>query len=114
VDYQTPRWLTLEDLNFQWESPAGVQWFLHRDGRIVVHETNRWISYGVEDGLMDMPVALLGTRSGEVWAAGSHERTAATARFDGRKWTRSPRRFFLAVTGGRARVVRRSVWFGVS
>lgn len=96
VDYQTPRWLTLHDLNFQWESPAGAQWFLHRDGRVVVHDASRWTSYGVEDGLMDAPVALLGTRRGEVWAAGSHEhtatgrpeRTAATARFDGQKWTR--------------------------
>ena len=88
VDYQTPRWLTLQDLNFQWESPAGAQWFLHRDGRVVVHEANRWTSYRVEDGLMDAPVALLGTRNGDVWAAGSHEHTAATARFDGQRWTR--------------------------
>lgn len=88
VDYDTPRWLTYQDLNFQWESPAGAQWFLHRNGRVVVQETNRWTSYGVEDGLIDAPVALLGTRSGEVWVAGSHEQTAATARFDGKKWTR--------------------------
>lgn len=26
IDYQTPRWLTLQDLNFQWETPAGEQW----------------------------------------------------------------------------------------
>jgi len=86
VDYQTPRWLTLQDLNFQWQSPSGTQWFLHRDGRVVVQEAGRWTSYGVEDGLMDAPVALLGTRSGKVWAAGSHEHTAATAQFDGNKW----------------------------
>jgi ligand-binding sensor domain-containing protein len=88
VDYQTPRWLTLQDLNFQWESPEGTQWFLHRSGRIVTHQAGRWISYGDEDGVIDAPVALVGTRNGEVWAAGSHGQTAATARFDGRKWTR--------------------------
>jgi signal transduction histidine kinase/ligand-binding sensor domain-containing protein len=88
VDYQTSRWLTYQDLSFQWASPAGAQWFLHRDGRVVVQETNRWTSYGGEDGLIDAPVALLGTRSGEIWAAGSHAHTAATARFDGQKWTR--------------------------
>jgi len=88
VDYQTSRWLTLHDLNFQWESPTGAQWFLQRNGRAVLHEGDRWTSYGVEDGLMDTPVALLGTRDGVVWAAGSHEHTASTARFDGARWSR--------------------------
>lgn len=116
VDYQTPRWLTLQDLNFQWESPAGAQWFLHRDGRVVVQETNRWTSFGVEDGLMDAPVALVGARNGDVWVAGSHEHTAATARFDGRNWTRFiheelswgfDARAVLAASDG-------SVWFGAA
>ena len=89
VDYQTSRWLTLQDLNFQLETPEGAQWFLHRSGRVVVHDATQWTSYGVEDGLIDAPVALIGTRKGDIWAAGSHEQTAATARFDGQKWTRS-------------------------
>jgi signal transduction histidine kinase len=88
VDYQTPKWLTLEDLNFQWESAGGAQWFLHRKGRIVVHSDGDWTSYGPEDGLIDAPVALIGLSSGDVWAAGSHKQTAATSRFDGRQWTR--------------------------
>jgi signal transduction histidine kinase/ligand-binding sensor domain-containing protein len=114
VDYQTPRWLTLQDLNFQWESPAGVQWFLHRDGRVVVHEAGRWTSHGVEDGLLDMPVALLGTRSGAVWAAGSHKRTAATARFEGGKWTRNLHDDFSFAVDWRAVFESSdgSVWFG--
>lgn len=88
VDYQTPRWLTLRDLNFHWESPTGAEWFLHRSGRVVVHDAVEWLSYGVEDGVIDAPVALVGTRNGEVWVAGSHQQVAATARFDGQKWTR--------------------------
>jgi signal transduction histidine kinase/ligand-binding sensor domain-containing protein len=88
IDYQTPRWLTLEDLNFQWESSEGVQWFLHRDGRIVTNQNGDWTSYGPEDGLINAPVALIGIRSGDVWVAGSHDHTAATARFDGKRWTR--------------------------
>ena len=114
VDYQTPRWLTLLDLNFQWESPSGTQWFLHRDGRVVVHEADRWTSYGVEDGLIDVPVALLGTRSGEVWAAGSHKHTAATARFDGRKWTRNIHADFSFAVDWRGVFESSdgSVWFG--
>ncbi len=88
IDYQTPQWLTLEDLNFQWESSAGVQWFLHRDGRIVINQNGDWTSYGPEDGLIDAPVALMGVGSGDVWVAGSHDQIAATARFDGKQWTR--------------------------
>lgn len=88
VDYETSRWLTLKDLNFQWESPSGAQWFLHRSGRVVLHEKNRWTSYGAEDGTIDTPVALIGTHNGDVWVAGSHGQTAATARWADGKWTR--------------------------
>ena len=88
LDYQTPRWTVYQDLNFQWESPAGARWFLHRTGQVIVQEGTHWTAYGVAEGLMDAPVALLGTRSGEVWAAGSHQGTAATARFARGQWTR--------------------------
>jgi signal transduction histidine kinase/ligand-binding sensor domain-containing protein len=88
LDYQTPRWTTYQALNFQWESPKGAQWFLHRDGRVVVHDGNQWTSYGVEDGLIDSPTSILGTRNGDIWVAGSHNHTAASTRFDGAKWTR--------------------------
>jgi signal transduction histidine kinase/ligand-binding sensor domain-containing protein len=116
VDYQTPRWSTLKDLNFQWESPAGAQWFLHRDGRVVVHADGRWTSYGTEDGLIDAPVALLGTRRGEVWAAGSHDHTAATAQFDGTKWTRHLHDNFSWSIDARAvfESADGSVWFGAA
>ena len=114
VHYETSRWLTLQDLNFQWESPAGEEWFLHRSGRVVRHAGERWTSYGVEDGLIDAPVRLIGTRAGEVWVAGSHEHVAATARFDGARWDRvvhrelswgiEPRSVFESSDG--------SLWFG--
>jgi signal transduction histidine kinase/ligand-binding sensor domain-containing protein len=114
LDYQTPRWLTLEDLNFQWENLAGTQWFLHRDGRIVVNDADQWTSYGVEDGLIDTPVAVSGTRSGEVWVAGSHEHTAATARFDGQRWTRDLHDDFSFAIDWRAVFESSdgSMWFG--
>ncbi|MAT69138.1 MAG: hypothetical protein CMJ58_06395 [Planctomycetaceae bacterium] len=113
IDYQTPRWLTLDDLNFQWESADGQQWFLHRDGRVVVNRDGAWTSYGPEDGLMDAPVALAGTTAGEVWVMGSHQHVAATARFDGQRWNRVvhpnfswgfDRRGFLEASDG-------SLWF---
>ncbi len=116
VDYQTQRWLTLEDLNFQWESPAGVQWFLHRDGRVVTRDKDTWTSYGPEDGLIDTPVVLLGTRDGSVWAAGSHGPTAATARFDGRAWTRWVHDALSYAIDWRAVYESRdgSLWFGAA
>ena len=46
-----------------------------------------WTHYGVEDGLMDAPVVLMTTRKGDLWAAGSHDTTAAIARFDGGRWS---------------------------
>lgn len=116
LDYQTSRWLTLRDLNFQWESPTGAQWFLHREGRIVVQQDNRWTSYGVEDGVIDKPVALIGTRSGDVWVAGSHLESAATSRFSGQKWTRYLHDEFAWGIDWRAVYEARdgSVWFGAA
>ncbi len=54
-----------------------------------------WTRYGVEDGVMDDPWILIATREGDLWAAGRHDSTAATARFDpsassgqgGTKWS---------------------------
>ncbi|HEX9046918.1 MAG TPA: ATP-binding protein [Verrucomicrobiae bacterium] len=117
VDYDTSRWTTLSDLNFQWESPAGEQWFLHRDGRVVVRDgKGQWTSYGVEDGLIDAPVLLLGARSGNVWVAGSHDHTAATAQFDGHKWTRFIHADFAWGVDWRAGFESSdgSVWFGAA
>lgn len=116
VDYQTTRWVTLEQLNFQWESKAGVRWFLERDGRAVMQDGGRWTSYGVEDGMIDAPVTLVGTRNGSVWAAGSHERTAAVARFDGEKWTREALPNFAWGIDWRAvfEAADGSMWFGAA
>ena len=116
IDYETPRWLSWADLNFQWESPAGVQWFLHRDGRVVRHEGEQWTSYGVEDGAIDAPVALLGARDGTVWVAGSHEHVAATARFDGKAWQREVHEDFSWGIDWRAAFESSdgSLWFGAA
>ncbi|HLP75424.1 MAG TPA: two-component regulator propeller domain-containing protein, partial [Candidatus Paceibacterota bacterium] len=88
VDYQTSRWRGFRDLNFQWESPSGAQWFLRCDGSVVVNEAKQWTSYDVEDGTIAVPVALVGSRDGSVWVAGSHDGGAAMSRFDGREWKR--------------------------
>ncbi len=87
LDYRTSRWTSYKGLVFQCETPDGAQWFLSQDGGVVRYNRKAWTRYGIEDGLMDAPVALITTRNGSLWAAGSHDTTAATARFDGRRWS---------------------------
>lgn len=116
IDYQTTRWLTLRDLNFQCETADGAEWFLHCDDRAVRHHGDTWTSYGPEDGLPDRPVALLTARDGTLWAAGSHEGIAATARLVGSTWQRETHPHFAWGIDYRATYAARdgSVWFGAA
>ncbi|MDA0748064.1 MAG: hypothetical protein O2954_16195, partial [bacterium] len=81
------RWTTYEGLSFQCETPDGSLWFISNDDGVVRFTGDQWVRYGSEDGLLDTPVALVVTEEGTVWAAGSHARIAATARFEGSRWT---------------------------
>lgn len=87
LDYGPQRWATYVGLNYQCETADGAQWFISGDGLVVRRTGADWSSYGTDDGLMDRPVALLATRGGGLWAAGSHRLTAATARLDGKRWS---------------------------
>jgi two-component system cell cycle sensor histidine kinase/response regulator CckA len=116
VDYQTSAWSGLQGLNFHWESPEGTQWFLSREGRVVRRDRGVWTSFGSEDGAIDAPVALLGTRRGEVWIAGSHAGVAATARYQGGRWERFVHPNFAWSIDARAlaETADGSVWFGAA
>jgi HPt (histidine-containing phosphotransfer) domain-containing protein len=85
-DYTTTNWVTYQYLNFETESKDGTQWFTSIDGNVVKHTGDKWVSFGVEDGLIDAPVRVIITRSGEVWAVGSHKSIAASAYLKGSKW----------------------------
>ena len=76
---------TYDGLIFQCDTD-GAQWFISQDNGVVRRDGQGWTRFGVEDGLMDMPGKLIVTREGALWAAGSHERVAATARLDGSEW----------------------------
>ena len=116
LDYGTSRWTTYRNLDFQCETPDGAHWFVSRDSGVVRYDGKMWTRYGVEDGLMDWPRALIATREGALWAAGADfpDSAAATARFDGKKWSLEthPR----LSQGIRQRAVYESsdgsVWFG--
>lgn len=116
IDYSTHRWRTLDELMFQGEDSAGREWFIHQRGRIVCHDGDTWTSYGAEDGGISVPVALIVTRAGDVWVAGSHENEAATARFDGRRWTRTVHANFSWGIDGQAiwEGFDGALWFGAA
>jgi PAS domain S-box-containing protein len=89
LDYDTLRWTTHQGLRFQCETADGSLWFVARaDGLVVRHDPSAqtWRAFGVGDGLMDSPRGLIVTRRGQVWAAGGHDSTAATALLDGEEW----------------------------
>lgn len=91
LDYRTGRWKTFKGLKFQCDTPDGVQWFLARDSSVVRYDPSagvgQWARYGQEDGLMGTPRRLFVTRDGAVWAVGSQDSVAATAHFEGDRWS---------------------------
>ena len=86
LDYTTSTWVTYQGLNFACTGADGREWFLSSENRIVCHDGKKWFSYGIEDGLMEHPDILVMTRSGRLWAGGSHQALSATAYFDGTRW----------------------------
>jgi signal transduction histidine kinase/DNA-binding response OmpR family regulator/ligand-binding sensor domain-containing protein len=88
IDYTGINWEILENLHFQCDSPDGGSYFISADGRVVFRKPDHsaWLSYGVQDGLMDMPSVVLCTHNGIVWAAGSHKGDAAVSRLTAARW----------------------------
>ena len=86
LDLSESHYQTYEGLIFQCDTTDGAQWFLSQDNGVVRYDGQEWMRFGVEDGLMDTPSKLIVTRRGALWATGSHEHVAATARLDGSKW----------------------------
>lgn len=114
LDFSTDCWMTYANLNFQCETPNGEKWFLEASGKVVRQKGNNWTAFGVADGLMDAPIRLIVTSKGQLWAAGSHQGTAATAVLKTNGWLRQThpnlswgidyRAVFEAADG--------SLWFG--
>ncbi|MDP6776853.1 MAG: PDZ domain-containing protein, partial [Candidatus Latescibacteria bacterium] len=122
-DYLSGRWTTYENLLYFCDTMDGSRWFISEDDGVVRHKMHgghggdsagTWTRYGTEDGLMDTPSALAITRTGALWALGTHRGQAATARLEGSRWTMdlhprfthgiSPRAVFESSDG--------SVWVG--
>ncbi len=88
LSYTNSNWMTYEGLLMQCESREGTTWFLSQNGQAISRDSTKetWLAYGVEDGLIDTPVALFITRKNELWAVGSHQGSAATALFKEDRW----------------------------
>lgn len=88
LNYTPERWLSYQDLNFHCETPDAKKWFITKQGKVVCcdFDLTDWKAFGVDDGLMEMPVTLYCTRNGQLWAAGSHGQSAAVALFDDHRW----------------------------
>lgn len=90
IDVSDAQWTSYHDLGFQCQGGDGAEWFVSRDNHVVAHrrDNGTWTKFTEADGMMDRPVAVIATRRGEVWAAGSHADRAAVARYDGKgRWT---------------------------
>ncbi|SHF21150.1 Signal transduction histidine kinase [Mariniphaga anaerophila] len=88
IDYSGSRFQSFDGLNFQFESSEGDSWFITYEGNIVRYspETEEWISFGKEDGIINFPVRLFQDISGRVWTIGSHDNVAATGWYDKKEW----------------------------
>ena len=88
LEPQGQRWTTYRGLVYQATGEDGDEWFLTDRLSVVHHQGDRWQQYDVDDGLMSQPLRVIVTTTGEVWAAGSHDGVAATARRFGDRWER--------------------------
>ncbi|MEQ9408949.1 MAG: PAS domain S-box protein [Fuerstiella sp.] len=83
---QGHRWTTYDGLSFVTGTSTGEAWFLTGRHTVVRNSGDTWTEYDVSDGLMTVPMTIVTTRNGDVWAAGSHEGVAATARLKDGEW----------------------------
>lgn len=115
-DNSLKKWTTYKNLNFECESPQGNRWFLSADSRVILNNKNKWLSYSEKDSLIDSPVKIITTRSGQIWVAGSHKGVAATAYFDGKTWHKQLHPYLSWGIDYRAvfEAADGSVWFGAS
>jgi len=94
LDYGIDRWATHEGLRLHVEAPDGSLWFTTRDSGVVHGDGEHWLLHREQDGLMDLPGAVVATREGGIWATGTHREQAAIARLntvpgeDGNAWSR--------------------------
>ena len=89
VDYFDRNCYCLPGLIYATSDSKGVDWYISQNDRVVAHDsrTDRWISYGPEDGLPTFPDALLAASTGLIYVGGRTDDMAAVSVFEDAKWT---------------------------
>ena len=89
LDLSNQTYSTLPGLNFNCNTPDGKFWFTTNAGQIVSGDKDlRYFQkYSTSDGIMDMAMSMYYSKKSGLWAAGSHNRKAAIARFANGHWT---------------------------
>ncbi len=110
------KWVTYENLIYQGETSNGDSWYLHSNGKVILNRHGEWFEFGTKDGLMDTPVRIFITSTGQVWVLGSHKQTAATAYLKNDKWVMimHPELSWGIDYRGCYESVDGSLWFGCS
>ncbi len=90
LDYTNLKWKIIENLNYQCETEDGKQWFISKNGEVVYFEpeSDIWRSFKSTDGLINLPNVIFYSKTGILFAIGSHEGVAAISYFFNDKWTR--------------------------
>ena len=88
LDISTKTYNTFLGLNFNCNTPDGKFWFTTNTGKVVVCDSllQNFQTYSVSDNLMEMAMSLHYSKNSGLWAAGSHQRKAAIARFADGQW----------------------------
>jgi len=94
IDQSKRQWTTFNDLHFQCNDAQNQAWYMTSDNQAICYNEGKWTSYSKNDGLMDTVVALYSSRSGQVWAIGSHGHTASTAYLHKGRWIRDEHKDF--------------------
>jgi signal transduction histidine kinase len=115
-EYSDDRWASYLGLNFQCMTPDSKYWFISYQGEVVSFDGGKWLSYTENDGLIDNPVSLFVTKSGVLWAIGSHQGAAATAIFLDQMWYKQIHMFLSWGIDYRAfyEDVQGCLWFGAN
>ena len=86
LDLSETHYQTYEGLIFQCDTPDGAQWFISQDNGVVRYDGGGWTRFGVGRWVDGRAQQAHRDPKGALWAAGSHEHVAATARLNGSEW----------------------------
>ncbi|MGB7342584.1 MAG: hypothetical protein WBD20_00075, partial [Pirellulaceae bacterium] len=81
--------LSIVGLDFQCVESSGVEWFIEDNtSRLIRYDQTNAVAYGLADGVIDGPSAIVAVPGGGVIVVGSHDGVASASTFNGQTWHR--------------------------